>query len=1094
MKIYQKPILFLAFFMSCLHAYGQGEILCDTLPELRVAEGYYDKDFYDSAIVYYAKALEHYERNEDWGGVLYSAYYLQSCYYLLRDYGACENALNEANLFREKYFENNELWKAKILYRYGLLSYKKGDFNKALDFYKEVLETDFLSLKDGGLYAKAYRKIGWIYTKRGDYEKAKLNYNMALSTYSNKSLNRIDSIRLESIYNGLSSLYGYKNEYKNALIHCNQSLNLKKKLYGINNLDVSESYATLSILHFMSEEYEEAEDKIKKSMSIYVAIKGEEGRVVANLLSVRASIYRMTHDYEKSEETYLYLINMVKRVLGENHNELIAHYNNYAVLKLDMKQYDEALLLFNKAVELTKLNFNDKHPFFVEIYQETSKAYMGLNDYKTAQKYLNKSREIASLPKDKDELQLGNIAFTAAKIKQHENQYQSALADLEHARKLYNEVFSPKNHHFTQCFLEETKIYLKQRNYDDGLVTINEAINSMLESEAEISNTETPDVTKSISPFYLKDGLELKGDYYLQLYGETQTENHLKLALDNYDKAIEILNKNRTSRRSESSKLKLSEDANIILKKALPIAFQLHEITGEEAYKNKVFEYSEYNKALVLLSALSKLKAEQIADMPDSLATLEKQLRKEKGHLKKDIHYEFAQGENANLNTIDSLRNEVYRVSDEYDRLMNSIEQNYPKYYDLKYNVNIVSVTDVQKNIDPGQVLLEYFIADEDLYIIRIDKTDFDIMSVGIDESFATLTKEMTGHIQKQDFKGYTDVAQKLYDILIRPIKEQISDKRLVIIPDGVLNLLPFDLLLAAPPKPNSTNYASQQYLLNEHPITYNYSATLYDKSLRPTNHGRKKSFLGIAPSFSGTKLSEINRQIMLRNELIPLPGALDEVNGIKELLNGDVLVKEDATEGNFKDIAPDYQLIHLATHALLDDSDPMYSKLLLPADTISGEDGFLHIYELYNMKIEADVVALSACNTGVGEVKNGEGVMTLSRGISYAGCDNTVMTLWSVGDRSTARMMDKLYKQLKEPIPKDVALQRAKLDFLTTGGRFTSAPLFWGGIIFVGNPETLESSPPLAIWMLIGIPILLGMVLLGRRLRRQKTDLPQYA
>ncbi len=1092
MKTYQKPILFLAFFMSCFCAYAQGEILCDTLPELRVAEEYYDAGEYNNAIIYYKKSLKHYEARRDWGGCLYSSYCLQSCYYLLADYENCKKTLDFADILRGKYFGDNELWKAKVLYRYGLLSYKKRDFDEALGFYKEVLETDFSSLKDRGLYAETYRRIGWIYTKKGDYEKAKLNYNMALSIYSNKSLNRIDSIKLEGIYNDLSSFYGYKNEYKNALIYCHQSLNLKKELYGKNNLDVSESYATLSILHFMSEEYEEAEDKIKKSMSIYVAIKGEEGRVVANLLSVRASIYRMTHDYEKSEETYLYLINMVKRLLGENHNELIAHYNNYAVLKLDMKQHNEALSLFNKATELTKLNFNDKHPFLVEIYQETSKAYMGLDDYKTAQKYLNKSREIASLPKDKDELQLGNISFITAKIKQYENQYQPALADLEHARKLYSEVFSPKNHRFTQCFLEETKIHLKQRNYDDGLVTINEAINSMLESGAEITSTEIPDVTKRISPFYLKDGLELKGDYYLQLYGETQTENHLKLALDNYDKAIEILNKNRTSRRSESSKLKLSEDANIILKKALPIAFQLHKITGEENYKNKVFEYSEYNKALVLLSALSKLKAEQITDMPDSLATLEKQLRKEKGHLKKDIHYEFAQGENTNFNTIDSLRNEVYRVSGEYDRLMNAIEKNYPKYYDLKYNVNIVSAADVQKDIDENQVLLEYFIGNKDLFIIRIDKTEFEIMSVGIDASFATLTKEMTRHIQKQDFKGYTDVAQKLYDILIRPTKEQITGKRLVIIPDGVLNLLPFDLLLAAPPKPNSTNYASQQYLLNEHPITYNYSATLYDKSLRPTKHGRKKPFLGIAPSFSGTKLSEINRQIMLRNELVPLPGALDEVNGIKELLNGDVLIKENATEGNFKDIALDYQLIHLATHALLDDSDPMYSKLLLPADSISGEDGFLHIYELYNMKIEADVVALSACNTGVGEVKNGEGVMTLSRGISYAGCDNTVMTLWSVGDRSTARLMDRTYKQLKQPIPKDVALQRAKLDFLTTGGRFTSAPLFWGGVIFVGNPEALESQSSLVLWILIGIPILLGAVLLGRRLRKQ-TELPHY-
>jgi CHAT domain-containing protein len=195
-----------------------------------------------------------------------------------------------------------------------------------------------------------------------------------------------------------------------------------------------------------------------------------------------------------------------------------------------------------------------------------------------------------------------------------------------------------------------------------------------------------------------------------------------------------------------------------------------------------------------------------------------------------------------------------------------------------------------------------------------------------------------------------------------------------------------------------------------------------------------------------------------LRGSLIPLNWAEKEVTSISDLMNGEAYCYRRASEKMFKERAPKAGILHIATHAVVNDVNPLFSKLIFSPEPASGEDGFLNTYELYNMKLNAQLVVLSACNTGYGTLVRGEGIMSLARGFMYAGCPAIIMSLWPVDDQSTSLLMQKFYEGLKKGQNKDEALRNAKLDFLKNADEVKANPFYWSGMIFVGDMNPLPT------------------------------------
>lgn len=232
--------------------------------------------------------------------------------------------------------------------------------------------------------------------------------------------------------------------------------------------------------------------------------------------------------------------------------------------------------------------------------------------------------------------------------------------------------------------------------------------------------------------------------------------------------------------------------------------------------------------------------------------------------------------------------------------------------------------------------------------------------------------------------------------------------------------------------------------------ISYDYSASLWRSKNQKNKNKYSKKFAGFAPSFNDLVASE--SRSCHSEEFYTLKCSEEEVEGIKKIIGGEIFSGVQASKEAFQKHADDYQILHLATHACVDEENAMLNK-------IHFTDNYLSSYDLSILDLNADLVVLSACNTGTGKLLKGEGMMSLARSFRQAGCQSTVMSLWPVNDCSTAAIMKLFYSNLSKGEDKNLALRNAKLSYLESANKMERSPFYWAAFIQSGNVDVLNYS-----------------------------------
>ena len=313
-------------------------------------------------------------------------------------------------------------------------------------------------------------------------------------------------------------------------------------------------------------------------------------------------------------------------------------------------------------------------------------------------------------------------------------------------------------------------------------------------------------------------------------------------------------------------------------------------------------------------------------------------------------------------------------------------------------------------------------------------------------------------------FNEYRESAYSLYQQILALLLENIDQNNvntLKIIPDGLLNLIPFETLITTPYDGLEGDYKSMPYLIKRFNVSYGYSTTsLFKMKSSDSFDNNANAVLAFAPS-EFVKSDETNG-------LSPLKWNTKEVRNLEGYFDCAISTEQLATESNFKEKMQQYPVTHLAMHAVINHEDPMYSKLLFapPQDTL--EDGMLHTFELYNMRLNTQMTVLSACNTGSGKLQKGEGVMSLARAFAYAGCPSVVMSHWAVDDKSTASLMKYYYENLSKGQSKDVALRNAKLNFLENSSPVYHHPYYWNNFVVMGDTKPIVTPSVFHWWMVV--------------------------
>ena len=297
------------------------------------------------------------------------------------------------------------------------------------------------------------------------------------------------------------------------------------------------------------------------------------------------------------------------------------------------------------------------------------------------------------------------------------------------------------------------------------------------------------------------------------------------------------------------------------------------------------------------------------------------------------------------------------------------------------------------------------------------------------------------------------------------------------------------------------SSYFHHSYLINRYKISYSYSALLWVEN-RSKQHAEDHSLemLAAAASYApnldsliSEQHSRSSRTSSLRKILTDIPATKTEVQYLENNFNGSFWYDAISNERNFKQEAPKYDIIHLAMHGLLDEKNPILSSLAFTENGDSIDDNFLEAWEISHLKLNAQLVVLSACEAGYGKFQQGEGVMSLARSFMYAGVPSLVVSMWQVNDASTSIIMQAFYKNLAKGMDKAAALRQAKLAYIKKAEEYAAHPAFWAPFIQLGDSRPIHvatKGPSSRLWWLAGgigglLAIAGGALAMSRRRRK---------
>lgn len=472
------------------------------------------------------------------------------------------------------------------------------------------------------------------------------------------------------------------------------------------------------------------------------------------------------------------------------------------------------------------------------------------------------------------------------------------------------------------------------------------------------------------------------------------------------------------------------------------------------------FKHAEESKFQALANSVSLNRVNAFNQVNAALLDEERFIAKQKVLENSHLVQLISDSDGEEMEQRQSLaRSNLQQLETRHQQFLDSLRTNFKGYYELKYADDLITLQTMQHELLPDQLLLQLKVMDTVAVIQAITKDYTSYYLISNSEELHGQIKKLRNLLHFNLETDFRILANKIYNRLMKPaldeaLRRKVKVNSLLVVPDGYFYLLPFEALVQqADPV---------RYLIQQCEITYAYSCNLMIQSKRVAVAFEGNSFLGVAPHFNSQETMEQERSASLTGATSyesfgfqPLNENETEISMIKEvtdrssksvLLNG-----ENATEEQLKKInLGKFKYIHFATHGFVNSSNAHFSGLAL-TNAGKNEDNILYSSEIYNLNMQADLVCLSACETGLGQNLSGEGLIGLGRAFFYAGARNLMVSLWKVPDKSTSLFMIDFYQQLfSSKSNHSSSLRKAKLKMIKS--QSYQNPYYWAPFILIGS------------------------------------------
>ncbi len=1056
-------------------------------------EEFYDNNQYDSALALFERVISSASASTNDTLLMLAYIKAANCLQSKEEYDAAFEMLNK--LKNQSFFPNLE--NSKLITEYyhvlGTTLGNQGAHNKAIEILMKSVDAKirFFGESDTTL-AKTYNNIGMYNFYLGHFDKANEYYQRAIEIATNFKKNKSDP-DIGAYYQNIGIIAASKGDFDKALKLFTKSLNFFLGILDPNSEYLARIYVNLGRLNFQFSKYKEALKYFDKAERIYFNNDQTDSYPVGVIFVNKGNIFMRKGNLDKALEYYKKCIQIYRNKLNPEHPYISTVLNNLGAVQADMMDYDKALDYYRQSKAISKDPVSK-----TIVYRNIAKIYELKGDPASAEDHYKKSIEYALENLSRFHYELGNSLLALGDFFLESGNLDQAYEEFKKALEIFNRNFDFKSPYISKVYLRLGEYYMKRQNFARALENYQKAIIAFLPDFNSQDIYTFPPINDLIMVNELLPMLIGKSNAFLKRYQHEGNIEDLKASLNAYRTAVSIVDDIRLNLREESM-LRYADEVREIFQNAIATCLKLYYVTSNKKYLKEAFDFTEKSRSAVLLASMRDIEAIDIGGIPDSLKQKERNLREGISSYEK-LLYDERNLVSQNQSKILLWESKIFDLKRNYDELIESFEKDYPSYFSLKYETRVMNVESIQEKLGKEDVLLEYAMQDTTMVLFMIAKDDFRTVSMNLGEDFDDEISFLVDFYQRSLFhhslevyNEFLKVSNKFYNKLIGPVAAEIKNKNLIIIPDASLNYIPFESLIKNIPVVDLMDYRGLPYLVKEHPVSYSFSATILFEAEIPDR--AKKKLLAFAPTYSKTS-GEIRVSGMSDiNKLDPLQNVEKEVSQITNLIRGSVFSGANATETNFKENASDYDILHLAMHTIVDDVEPLYSRLVFTRTKDSVNDGQLYAYELYNLNLNAHMAVLSACNTGYGKLRKGEGVISLARGFIYSGVPSIVMTLWEVEDKSGAEIMTSFYENLETGMNKGKALQQAKLDYLAKSPQYRAHPYFWSAYVTIGDDaplfdkyEKYYGSMTLLLTVLIfGIVLL---VYLRRRSRKRKQTL----
>ena len=877
-----------------------------------------------------------------------------------------------------------------------------------------------------------------------------------------------------------------KGDFKAAEQYLLEMLKQKDKLIDENVVTV---YNQLGIISKSLGNYDKSADYYFKGESIALSNIKIMRYKLPSLYNNLGNLFKHKGDYEKALEYYQECIkNLDAEGLDEKERKLTLAqaYSNAGITYYFLKEYGQAKTNFEKSIRVRK----DCNLKGLDIdYNNYANCLRESNDYKNSEIYYQKCIDIRIKDYGQDYYKLAFVYEEFGNLKMKNGDIHASMNLYSKALNLFINNYGTRHPYTAEIHRVIGDYYFALHQYEKALEYYQQ---SLISNSSEFKSTDigkNPAQKSVFSELQLLHSLKKKADALLALT-DNQADKNLKeqmliSAIGCLEEAFEVVQNVRHGYISQESRLFITKNEKDFYMSAIKGSLRLFELTGDKLYIEKAYRYSRASKAVVLLNEIKQNEAFTNI-LPDRLKKKKNNFEQDIASFKKLIIDEN-QEKKPDQDKISRWQSEVFQLGKKYEELLKSISNDYPVYSALSEKATLPELGDIRKYLSSYETIIEYSYAINEngglLYTFVFNKEGLKYYKQPIDSTFEQniglyREKMNLGSKAFANLAGYNqfnEVLYQLYKVLIAPLKP-LDGKELIIIPDEKIAYLSFDALISDYKQERDINYRKPHYLLYDYIFSYEYSSNLLVR--RNRQRSAANEVYAFAPQYHSPSASES------RDMLGELKNARNEIQSIMKYFDGEKYTGDSATKKNFESSLKHKGIYHLAMHANSMDNSPAYSYLAFSRKQEGDENELLYNYEIGSMPIHASMIVLSACNTGNGKIYSGEGVMSLSREFILAGSSSVVHGLWKLNDEASSVIMGNFYKYLSQGKQKDEALRLAKIDYLETSSPEMASPVYWSGIVLMGDRHPLVTKwyPMLFVFVGIGLFFLLGFYFVKRR------------